>query len=72
MKPIIKFNGGNPVGICNRCFITMCRVFAKDEIPTVSVRLGNAERDYISTPIGSPVPCYCDDCSELLNYTLNE
>jgi len=71
--PIIKFNGGKPVCLCNRCFIIMCYVKYIDDDTCVIVEInGNGEERYTSTPIGSPPPLYCDRCDKLLTYTLNE
>jgi hypothetical protein len=33
---------------------------------------GVGGKDYISTEIGKEPPAYCDECFNLLNYTLNE
>ena len=78
-KPIIKFNGGKPVALCNRCFCMMCYVSCRDEDLdkdgncVVIERRGTVEGDYISTPIGKNPPSYCDKCSELLfDFSLNE
>ena len=78
-KPNIKFNGGRPVALCNRCFCMMCYVScAKKDLDeegncVVIERRGIGETDYISTPIGQVPPPYCDTCKDLLfNYSLNE
>lgn len=78
-KPIIKFNGGKPVALCNRCFCMMCYVSCReDELDAdgncvVIERRGVGDEDYISTPIGKAPPSYCDKCSKLLfDYSLNE
>jgi hypothetical protein len=74
-KPIIKFNGGNPVALCNRCFCMMCYVrcspSSDDECMIIEKR-GINGLDYTSTEIGKEPPAYCDECINLLNYTLNE
>lgn len=77
-KPIIKFNGGCPVALCNRCFIIMCYVSCADKDLdrdgncVVIEHNGDAERMYTKSPIGEAPPLYCDRCKELLTYTLNE
>ena len=70
-KPIIKFNGGNPVALCNRCFTIICYVRCTEE----DGEYGKVLRQYreeLTLPIGSPSPTHCDKCKELLKYTLNE
>lgn len=74
-KLIVKLNGGNPVALCNRCFIMMCKVSCPDENDENCVVLevnGNDEEDYISTPIGKRPPAYCNKCKRLLTYSVNE
>lgn len=74
-KPIIKFNGGKPVSLCNRCFVIMCYVKCTDDDNCVVIEIrgnGNGKEKYISTPIGEQPPSYCDRCKKLLSYTLNE
>ena len=78
-KPIIKFNGGQPVALCNRCFCMMCYVsctekdYDKEGNCVVIERRGTMEGDYISTPIGKVPPSFCDKCCKLLfNYSLND
>jgi hypothetical protein len=74
--PIIKFNGGNPVAICNVCRVVMCYVSCTEkdgEYCKVREPLTNNNgEDYISTPIGETPPLYCGKCETLLNYSLNE
>jgi len=75
-KPIIKFNGGNPIALCNRCFIIMCDVSCTSledhQTCIVTSRNGNNDGDYIDTPIGGIPPLYCKHCANLLKYSLNE
>jgi hypothetical protein len=73
-KPLIKFNSGNPIALCNRCFVIMCSVTYNNETEESSVLdiKGDNEGDYISTPIGKTPPSYCDKCSKLLTYSINE
>ena len=76
-KPLIKFNGGNPIALCNRCFCIMCYVSCTDdnidsEDCVVIERRGLGDEDYISTPIGKTPPSFCNSCYELLfGYSLN-
>ena len=77
VKPIIKFNGGNPVALCNRCRIIMCYVSGiknegKQEKWVVRESLVSKELDITSRPIGKEAPTHCDNCLNLLNITLNE
>jgi len=74
-EPIIKFNDGNSIALCNRCFCMMCFVSCKNDLEDCVVTEVRAlgDMNYISTPIGSSPPPYCDRCSDLLlNYSLNE
>lgn len=76
-KPIIKFNGGNPIALCNRCFCIMCYVAcANNDIEDKCVvveRKSVGGIDLIDTGIGKDVPPFCSVCSNLLlNYSLNE
>ena len=51
-KPTIKFNGGNPVALCNECsVITEYVTYNEDDLVTVR----GTERE---------VPLYCEKCSE--------
>ena len=62
-KPIIKFNGGKPVALCNRCFCMMCYVSCKDEDLdkdgncVVIERRGTIEGDYISYEWNGDIYC---------------
>ena len=71
-KPIIKYNGGNPVALCNRCFCMMCYVSCANDNCVVIERRGLGGVDYITTPLGNPPPPYCDECKDLFNFSLNE
>ncbi len=80
LKPIIKFNGGDPIALCKRCFIIMCYVSCsseeqdmRDDIKCI-VRSPNGDSInlYTTIPVGDPAPTYCDKCKELLNYSVNE
>ena len=75
-KPIIKFNGGVPIALCNRCFIIMCYVSCTEEDGEFC-KVRESKFDYegslcISTPKGETPPIYCDKCKNLLKYSLNE
>lgn len=76
LKPIIKFNGGVPIALCNRCFIMMCYVScAEDDGEYCKVRESKFDLNgelCTSTKKGETPPVYCDKCKELLNYSLNE
>jgi len=74
LTPIIKFNGGNPVALCNRCYIIMCFVSSKEgENYIVEDINGNNEGPYISeSMLGKAPPIYCDKCKQLLTYSVNE
>ena len=71
MKPIIKFNGGAPIALCNRCFTIICYVSCTDEDGDECKVLRPYGDDY-SITIGDKVPIYCNKCKELLKYSLNE
>jgi hypothetical protein len=78
MKPraIVKFNGGVPIALCNRCFIIMCYVSCTEETgDECVVKTSNFDHEgNICTTVakGEPVPIYCDKCKNLLSYSLNE
>lgn len=75
MKPIINFNGGSPIALCNRCFIIMCYVVGDEEGKEARVITSKLDPDgnlCTSIPKGGLVPVYCDKCKNLLNYSLNE
>jgi hypothetical protein len=71
MKPIIKFNGGAPIALCNRCFTIICYVSCTDEDGDDCNVLRPYGDDY-SITIGGKVPIHCNKCKELLKYSLNE
>jgi len=78
-KPIIKFNGGNPVALCNRCFCIMCYVSCNEKDLDKEGNCVVIERRYlgdeecIKTPLGEVPPSFCDKCRDLLlNFSLNE
>jgi hypothetical protein len=74
-NPKIKFNGGEPVALCNRCSAMMCYVSCREEdgefCKVKEIRNLNGV-NYIKTPIGKTPPPFCDKCEMLLNYSLNE
>ena len=78
MKPIIKFNGGSPIALCNRCFIMMCYVtYNEADGKDAEAKVVNSKFDYdgnlcTSAAKGSTPPIYCDKCEKLLKYSLNE
>lgn len=75
LTPIIKFNGGNAVALCNRCYIIMCFVSCNegDQDCVVEEINGNDEGPYISeTLLGKTPPIYCEKCKQLLTYSVNE
>lgn len=69
-KPLIKFNGGNPVALCNRCFTIMCYIECTEEGENCVVT--KIKMESITTPIGEAPPSYCTKCNELLTYSINE
>jgi invasion protein IalB len=72
--PIIKFNGGEPIALCNRCFVIMCYVTCTEEGEDCKVLRANSGVlfDNTSAKKGDAVPIYCDQCDKLLKYALNE
>lgn len=76
--PLIKFNDGKPIALCNRCFRILCYVSCLDNDVddylncVVIDKMNDNESDYISTPLGSVPPPYCDTCNQLFTYSLNE
>jgi len=77
-KPLIKFNNGKPVALCNRCFSMMCFVSCPNKdlyefgdcVVIERRTLGGEE--LITTPIGKTPPVYCKKCHDFLhNYKLN-
>ena len=74
-KPLIKYNAGNPIALCNRCFCIMCSVSCPDETMencVVLERKSMGDVEVITTPVGNDVPIYCKRCEKLLkHYFLN-
>ncbi len=73
-NPLIRFNNGVPIALCNRCFAIMCYVDCYNDIDNCKVteiRDLNGVK-YITTPIGDTPPSYCDACEILFTYSLNE
>ena len=62
-NPIIKFNGGEPVALCNKCNAIMCYVTCTEKdgefCKVKEIRNLNGV-DYISTPIGKTPPPFCE------------
>jgi len=75
-KVLIKYNNGNPIALCNRCFCIMCYVSCSDiegGKDCVVIERNGLDKDYITTPIGKTPPPYCDECNYVLfNISLNE
>lgn len=69
-KPLIKFNDGKPVALCNRCFTIMCYISCTEE--GVDCVVLEIKDDTIKTQIGQTPPTYCDECNKLLTYSINE
>ena len=78
IKPIIKFNDGAPIALCNRCFVMICNVVYVGEgkgfdgyvvSETKYDHFGDA---CTSLKKGDTPPIYCNKCSQLLTYSLNE
>ena len=68
LTPAIKFNGGNPVAICNHCAVIMCYVSCTEKDPKYGIvirhnpnRVGGF---YTTSPIGQTPPLYCDTCAK--------
>ena len=70
IKPIIKFNGGAPVALCNRCFTIICYVSCTEEDGDECKVLRPYRDDLVTR--GDKTPTHCDKCKELLKYSLNE
>jgi len=73
LEPIIKFNGGAPVALCNRCFTIICYVSCPD-YSSENISDCTVSRPYRDDSVskGDKLPIHCDKCKELLKYTLNE
>ena len=67
INPLIKFNGGSPVAICNRCSVIMCKVSCSEEDGDDCKVISNTEF-LTKIQIGDKPPLYCDGCRELLKY----
>ena len=76
LNPIIKFNGGSPIALCNRCFVIMCYVTCTEidgkYCKVLRVNGYGNELHISSNMVGKEPPIYCDKCKALLSYTLNE
>ena len=77
-KPLIKFNNGKPIALCNRCFCIMCFVsctdddLEKDGNCVVIERRNHRFEDFITTSIGHKPPVYCKKCEKFLKgYSVN-
>lgn len=77
-QPIIKFNGGAPVVLCNRCYIIMCYVtYAGEDKGVDGYVVSEAKCDHFgdictNAEKGDNPPLYCKKCNDLLNYSVNE
>ncbi len=73
LKPIIKFNNGIPIAVCNRCFITICYItFVDDDYVVRETNYDLIGDACTSVKKGGEIPSYCEKCNKLLNYNLNE
>lgn len=78
LEPIIKFNGGAPIALCNRCFIMICYVtYAGEGKGADGYVVSETKYDHFGEPCtkskkGDEPPIYCDKCSKLLTYSINE
>jgi hypothetical protein len=77
-KPIIKFNSGQPVALCNRCFCMMCYVSCENDNDlnehncVVIEKRSYGDVNLTSVNIGEPPPSFCDACIKFLfSYCLN-
>lgn len=73
-NPLIQFNNGDPIALCNRCFAIMCYVNCDknaENCKVTEIRDLNGVK-YTTTPIGDTPPSYCDKCELLFTYSLNE
>ena len=75
-KPLIYKNNGKLVALCNYCFRILCEASCENDdvdgecVVINKMMLGDEET--ITTPLGKPVPPYCDKCDKLFNINLNE
>lgn len=75
MEPIIKFNNGIQVALCNRCFIIICNVTPLDigmGYIVSEIRYDHFGDLCTNNKIGDTPPVYCDKCKKLLTYSINE
>lgn len=73
-NPIIKFNGGKPVAICNNCSVMICYVKCteKDGEYCKITEVRNLHGIELTTRnIGEVPPPYCYNCETLFTYSLN-
>ncbi len=68
INPIIKLNGGNPIALCNRCFIIMCYVSCTENDGEFCKVL-KLNSNYTDSVVGDETPVYCNKCKELLTYS---
>ena len=68
-KQIIKFNGGKPVALCNRCSHMMCYVSCVEKdldkegnCVVIEKRYRGNGEEYIKTLLGQNPPLFCDQC----------
>ena len=75
LKPILKFNSGNPIALCNKCMVTMYYVSCREqdgEYGIILRQIPNRDNGFYSTkPIGQTTPLFCDECEVLINSTTN-
>jgi hypothetical protein len=73
MKPIIVDNKGTLVARCNRCFIIICYLKCNDEdCVVIDFNYDHFEDNCCPVNLGDEPPLYCEKCTKLLKYTLNE
>ena len=73
-NPLIQFNNGDPIALCNRCFAIMCYVECDnktEDCKVTEIRDLNGVK-YTTALIGDTPPLYCDTCEILFTYSLNE
>lgn len=68
INPIIKFNSGNPIALCNRCFVIMCYVSCTEKDGEFCKVLSPNDK-YTTSVAGDETPLYCNKCKELLTYS---
>ncbi len=82
VKPLIKFNHGEPIALCNRCFVIICNVvcantdedvdFDDEFCKVINIHTDSMGHPHIIAAVGDVPPCYCSKCKELLDFSLNE